>query len=157
MSNRDEWSASGEWDTNRDSAAHSRFTDSVSLVETSKPNAPPTASVSNESAGPSTPKIDSKKKPPGKTSLQKPSKSAKASAKPIAQAERQSTELARPKEAERSTQPEQDTGNPTAVAPVTTTTLQQRFADGMTHAFSYLMHLPSALVPHRADPNADAH
>jgi len=27
----------------------------------------------------------------------------------------------------------------------------------MTHAFGYLMHLPGALVPHPADPNADAH
>jgi hypothetical protein len=132
-------------------------TDSAPLAETPKPNGTPTASVPNESAGPSTPEIDSKKKPPGKTSLQKPRKSAKAWAKSVVQAERQSTEPAPPKEAERSPHPAQDTGNPTAVAPVTATTVQQRFADGMTHAFSYLMHLPGALVPHPADPNADAH
>jgi outer membrane biosynthesis protein TonB len=113
--------------------------------------------VTNEPAEPSTPKVDSKKKPTGKTSLQKPRESAKAAAKPVAQAERQSTEPARPKEAERSPQPAQDAGNPTTAAPVTATTVQQRFADGMTHAFSYLVHLPGALVPHPADPNADGH
>jgi hypothetical protein len=26
----------------------------------------------------------------------------------------------------------------------------------MTHAFSYVVHLPGALLPHSADPNADA-
>jgi hypothetical protein len=51
----------------------------------------------------------------------------------------------------------QGTGNPTAVAPAPAPTVQQRFADGMTHAFGYLMHLPGALVPHRTDPNADGH
>jgi hypothetical protein len=132
-------------------------TDSAPPAETPKPNATKTASVSNASARPSTPKVDSKKKPTGKTSLQKPRESAKAAAKPVAQAERQSTEPARPKEAERSPQPAQDAGNPTTAAPVTATTVQQRFADGMTHAFSYLVHLPGALVPHPADPNADGH
>jgi hypothetical protein len=132
-------------------------TDSAPLTETPKPNATATASVPNESAGPSTPEIDSKKKPPGKTSPQKPRKSAKASAKSVVQAERQSTEPVPPKEAERSPQPAQGAGNPTALAPVTAPTVQQRFADGMTHAFGYLMHLPGALVPHPADPNADAH
>jgi hypothetical protein len=131
-------------------------TDSAPLTETPKPNATSTASVSNESARPLTPKIDSTKRPPGKTSLKKPAKSAKASAKPVAQVERQSTLPARPKEAESSPPPAQDTGNPTAVAPVTATTIEQRFADGMTHAFSYMMHLPGALVPHPADPNANA-
>jgi hypothetical protein len=43
------------------------------------------------------------------------------------------------------------------VAPVAAPSVPQRFADGMTHAFSYLMHLPGALVPHPADPNADGH
>jgi hypothetical protein len=132
-------------------------TDSAPPAETPKQNATPTAHVSNESARPSAAKVDSKKKPPGKTSLQKLAKSAKASAKPVAQAERQSSELARPKEAEKSPQPAQDAGNPIPVAPAApTATVQQRFADGMTHAFSYLMHLPGALVPHPADPNADA-
>jgi hypothetical protein len=130
------------------------------LAQTPKPNAMQTASVSNESAEPSTPKIDSKadskKKLPEKISQQKPAKSAKASTKPIAAAERQSTEPARPKEAEK-IPPPQDTGNPTAAAPVTKTTVQQRLADGMTHAFSYLMHLPGALVPHLGGPNPDAH
>jgi hypothetical protein len=132
-------------------------TDLAPLTETPKPNATATASVPNESAGPSTPKIDSKKKPPGKTSLQKPRKSAKASAKSVVQAERQSTEPAPPKEAERSPQPAQGAGNPAVVAPVAAPTVQQRFADGMTHAFGYLMHLPGALVPHLGGPNADAH
>jgi hypothetical protein len=132
-------------------------TDSTPLAGTPKPNATPTASVSNESAGPSTSRIDSTKKPPGKTSAQKPRKTAKASAKPVAQAERQSTEPPPPKEAERSPQPAQGAGNPTAVAPAPAPTVQQRFADGMTHAFGYLMHLPGALVPHRTDPNADGH
>jgi hypothetical protein len=132
-------------------------TESVPLAETPKSNVTPTTRVSNESARPLIPKNDSKKKPAGKTSLQKPANSAKASAKSVVQAERQSTEPARPKEAERSPQPGQDTGNPTAAAPVTATTVQQRFADGMTHAFSYVMHLPGALVPHPTDPNADAH
>jgi hypothetical protein len=135
-------------------------TDSTPPAETPKPNATPPAHVSNESARPSAPKIDSKKKPPGKTSLQKPAKSAKASAKPVAQAERQSSEPARPKEVEKSPQPAQDASNSTPVAPTPvapSASVQQRFADGMTHAFSYLMHLPSALVPHPADPNTDAH
>jgi hypothetical protein len=110
-------------------------TDSAPLAERPKPNATPTAHVSNESTQPSTPKIDSKKKPLVKTALQKPLGSPKPPAKPIAQARRQSTEPAPPKGAERSPQPAQDTGSPTAVAPVKTTTVQQRFADGMTHAF----------------------
>src|SRR5271165_1099593 len=96
-----------------------------------KPNATPTANVSNDSARPSTPKIDSARKLPGKTSLRMPAKSAKASAKPVAQAERQSPQPARPKEAESSPQPAQDTGNPTAVTPAKTTTIEQRFAHGM--------------------------
>jgi len=132
-------------------------TDSALPAEMPKPNATPTANVSNDSARPSTPKIDSARKPPGKTSLRMPAKSAKASAKPVAQAERQSPQPARPKEAESSPQPAQDTGNPTAVTPAKTTTIEQRFADGMTQAFSYLVHLPGVLVPHPADPNTDAH
>lgn len=133
-------------------------TDSAPPAETPKPNAMPTTHVSNESARPLTPKTDSKKKPPGKTSVQKPAKSAKASARPVAQAQRQSAEPpARPKEAERSPQLTQDTGNPAAVATVASPTVQQRFADGMTHAFGYLMHLPGALVPHLGGPNPDAH
>ena len=43
------------------------------------------------------------------------------------------------------------------LAPVTAPSVQQRFADGMTHAFGYLMHLPGALVPHLGGSNADAH
>jgi hypothetical protein len=126
------------------------------LAQTPKPNATQTASVSNESAEPSTPKIDSKKKAPEKTSQQKPAKSAKALAKPIP-AERQSTEPPPPKEAESPPHPAQDAGNPTAVAPVKTTSVQQRVADGVTHAFGYLIHLPGALVPHLGGPNPDAH
>ena len=127
-------------------------TNSAPLAETPKPNATPTASLPNESARPSTPKIDSKKKPPRKISLQKPANSAKASGKSVARAERQPTEPAPPKEAESSPEPLQGAGNPTAVAPVTAPTVQQRFADGVTHAFGYLMHLPGALVPHLGGP-----
>jgi hypothetical protein len=126
------------------------------LAQTPKPNATQTASVSNESAEPSTPKIDSKKKQPEKISQQKPAKSAKASAKPIP-AEPQSTKPTPPKEAESPPHPAQDAGSPTATAPVKTTTVQQRLADGMTHAFGYLIHLPGALVPHLGGPNPDAH
>jgi hypothetical protein len=127
------------------------------LAETPKPNATPTAHVSNESTQPSTPKTDSKKKPLVKTALQKLLGNPKPPVKPIAGAERRSTEPAAPKEAERSPQPAQGAGNPTALAPVTAPSVQQRFADGMTHAFGYLMHLPGALVPHLGGSNADAH
>ena len=133
-------------------------TDSAPQAETPKPNATPTEHASNESPRPSTPKIHSRKKPSGRTSLQKLAKSAKASAKPVAQAERRSTEAAaRPKEAEKSPEPAQGADNPTPVAPAATPTAPQRFADGVTHAFGYLMHLPGALVSHPADPNAGAH
>ncbi|HZZ24194.1 MAG TPA: hypothetical protein VFE60_17135 [Roseiarcus sp.] len=54
-------------------------------------------------------------------------------------------------------QPMQAAGNPTALAPVPAPSVQQRVADGMTHAFSYLVHLPGALVPHLGGPNPDAH
>ena len=132
-------------------------TDSAPLAETPKPNAMPTAHVSNESAQPSTPTTDSKKKPLVKTARQKLLGSPKPPVKPIAQAERQSTEPTPPKEPEKTPQPEQDTGSPTAVAPVKTTSVQQRLADGVTHAFGYLVHLPGALVPHLGGPNPDAH
>ena len=85
-------------------------------------------------------------------------RSPKPPVKPIAQAERRSTEPAPPKEAERSPQPAQGAGNPTALAPVAApTSVQQRVADGVTHAFGYLMHLPGALVPHLGGSDADAH
>jgi len=128
---------------------------SAPLAETPKLRGTPTASASNESAQPSAPKTDSKKKPPGKPSPQKPHTTAKASAKPIARAERQSTEPAPPKEPEKSPQPPQDTGSPTAASPVKTASVQQRVTDGVTHAFGYLMHLPGALVPHLGSPNSD--
>jgi hypothetical protein len=127
------------------------------LAQMPKPNATQTASVSNESAEPSTPKTDSKKKPLVKTAAQKLLGSPKPPVKPIAQAERRSTEPAPPKEAERSPQAAQAAGNPTALAPVPAPSVQQRFADGMTHAFGYLMHLPGALVPHLGGSDADAH
>jgi hypothetical protein len=131
--------------------------DSAHPAERPKPSTTPTASASNETAEPSTPKADSKKKPSGKPSLPKPRTTAKASAKPPAQAERQSSEPAPPKEAEGSPQPAQTAGNPTALAPVPAPSVQQRVADGMTHAFSYLVHLPGALIPHLGGPNPDAH
>jgi len=129
--------------------------DSAPLAETPKPKATPAASMSNDSAAPSTREIDSRKKPPRRPSLQKPHQSAKAAAKAVAQPERR--EPAPPKEAERSPEPAQGAGNPTALAPVAAPTVQQRFADGMTHAFGYLVHLPGALVQHLGGPNADAH
>ena len=125
-------------------------------AEAPKPSAKQTASVSNKSAEPSKPKINSKRKPTEKISRQKPAKSEKASAKPIP-AERRSTEPPPPKEAESPPRPAQDTGNPTAAAPLKTTSVQQRVADGVTHAFGYLIHLPGALVPHLGGPNPDTH
>ena len=130
----------------------------VPPAQTPKSNATQTASASNESAEPSTPKIDSKKKPAEKIAQQKPAKSPKPPVKPIAQAERRSTEpAAPPKEAERSPQAAPGAGNPTALAPVPAPSVQQRVADGVTHAFGYLMHLPGALVPHLGGSDADAH
>jgi hypothetical protein len=132
-------------------------TASAPVPEPPKPSATRTASVSDESAEPSTPKIDSKKKPPVKPPMQKPHKTANAPAKPDAEAERRPAEPAPPKEAEKSPQPAQDAGSPTALAPVKTTSVQQRVADGVTHAFGYLVHLPGALVPHFGGPNPDTH
>jgi hypothetical protein len=131
-------------------------TASAPLAETPKPNATRTASVSNESE-PSTAKIDSKKKPAVKPPPQRPHKTANAPAKPPPPPERQPTEPAPPKEAEKSPEPAQVAGSPTAAPPVKTTSVQQRVADGVTHAFGYLIHLPGALVPHFGGPNPDAH
>jgi hypothetical protein len=128
-------------------------TQSAPLAERPKPDATPTAS--KESAELS--KADSQKKPLVKTARQRLLGSPKPPVKPIAQAERQSTEPAPPKEAEKSPQPAQDAGGPPAAAPVKTTSVQQRVADGVTHAFGYLVHLPGALVPHFGGPNPDAH
>ena len=132
-------------------------TGSTPPAETPKPhaNATATAYVSTEAARPSTPKIDSARKPPGKPSLQRSAKSAKASARPVAQAERRWPQPAPPNEAESPLPDAQGIGNPTLAA-TPAPTIQQRFADGMTHAFSYVVHLPGALLPHSADPNADA-
>jgi hypothetical protein len=124
---------------------------------TPKPNATRTASVPNDAAELSTPKVDAKKKPAEKPSPQKPLKDAKAPAKPIALAERQATEPAPAKEAERSPPPTQNIGNPAAAAPVPKPSVQQRVADGVTHAFGYLVHLPGALIPHLGGSNPDAH
>lgn len=129
------------------------------LAETPKPIAAPAASVSNESAERSEPKNDGKKKPAEKPSPQKPRRSAKASAKSVAPPERRSTEPAAPKEAERSPEPSQGAGNPTALAPAPAPapSVPQRFANGVTGAFGYLIHLPGALVPHLGGSNPDAH
>jgi hypothetical protein len=118
-------------------------------------NATATASVSAEAAQPSTPKIDSATKPPRRSSLQRPVKRAKASATPVAQAERRSPR-APPNEAESAPSAAQGVGNPTPVATSAPATIQQRFADGLTGAFGYVVHLPGALLPHPADPNVDA-
>jgi hypothetical protein len=50
----------------------------------------------------------------------------------------------------------QGIGNPSPVAIPAAPTIQQRLADGVTHAFGYVVRLPGALLPHSADPNADA-
>jgi hypothetical protein len=126
-------------------------------AEAPKPNPRPTESVSSEPTQPSTPTIDAKKKPLAKTARQKLLGSPKPPVKPIAQAERHSTEPAPAKEAEGSPQPAQGVGSPAALAPVKTTSVQQRVADGVTHAFGYLIHLPGALVPHLGGPSPDAH
>jgi hypothetical protein len=133
-------------------------TGSTLPAETPKPQANTTATayVSTEAARSLTPKIDSARKPPGKPSLQGPAKSAKASAKPVAPAERRSAQPAPPNEAESPLPDAQGIGNPSPAATPAAPTIQQRFADGMTHAFSYVVHLPGALLPHAADPNADA-
>jgi hypothetical protein len=128
-------------------------TQSAPLAERPKPNATPTAS--DESAELS--KAVSKKKPLVQTARQRLLGSPKPPVKPIAQAERQSTVPAPPKEPEKSPQPAQDAGSPPAAAPVKTTSVQQRVADGVTHAFGYLVHLPGALVPHFGGPSPDAH
>ena len=133
-------------------------TGSALPAETSKPHANATAAASApaEAAQPSTPKINSARKPPRKSSLQRPAKSAKASATPVAQAERRSPQPAPPNEAESPPPAAQGVGNPTPAATPAPPTIQQRFADGVTGAFSYVVHLPGALLPHSADPTADA-
>ena len=125
-------------------------------AQTAKPNATQTASLSSESPEPSKPKSDSKKKSPEKISQQKPAKTAKASAT-LMPPEAPSTKLAPPKEAESPPHTAQDAVSPTAAAQATKTSVQQRVADGVTHAFGYLIHLPEALVPHLGGPNPDAH
>ncbi len=132
-------------------------TESAPPAETSEPNATPTAHVSNEPAQPSIRKADSKKKALEKAAPQKPLRTPAPPVKSIAQAERQSTEPARPKEAEKSPEPTQGAGNPAQVAPVAAPSVPQRVADGVTHAFGYLMHLPGALVPHLGGANSDVH
>ena len=138
-------------------------TDSAPQAETPKPKAAPAEHASNEFQRRSTTRIESMRKPPGRASAQRLARSAKASAKPLAEAKRRSTELpARPKEAERAPGPAQGAGAPAAVAPAAVApaaapSAPQRFADGVTHAFGYLVHLPGALVSHATDPNAGAH
>jgi len=132
-------------------------TDAARRAETPKAKAARAEDASNESQRRSTPRTESRRKPPERRSLQRLARSAKASAKPAAQAERRSTEPARPKEAERAPGPAQGAGAPAAVAPAAAPTVPQRLASGVTHAFGYLIHLPGALVSHPADPNADAH
>jgi hypothetical protein len=133
-------------------------TDSALPAETPKPSASATAtaSVSAEAAPPSTPKIDSARKPPRKSSLQRPAKSAKASATPVAQAERRSPQPAPPNEAQSPPPVGQGVGNPAPAATPAPPSIQQRLANGVTGAVSYVVHLPGALLPHSADPNADA-
>jgi hypothetical protein len=121
-----------------------------------KPPADAIATASAEAAQPSTPKIDAAKKPPGKSPLQRPTKSAKASATPAAQAERRSPQPAPPNKAGSPPLAAQAQGAPTSVATPASPSIQQRFANGVTGAFSYVVHLPGALLPHSANPTADA-
>ena len=133
-------------------------TGSALPAETSKPHANATAAPSApaEAAEPSTPKINSARKPPRKSSLQRPAKSAKASATPVAQAERRSPQPAPPNEAEPPPPAAQGIGNSTPAAPPAPPTIQQRFADGLRGAFGYVVHLPGALLPYSADPTTGA-
>jgi hypothetical protein len=131
--------------------------DSASPTEAPKPSATRTASAPDESAEPSTPKAESRRKPPERPSAQKPRRSAKASAKLAAQ-ERQSAKPAQAKEAAPSPPPAAQGAAATPLAaPAPKASVQQRLADGVTHAFGYLVHLPGALVPHLGGSNADAH
>ena len=133
-------------------------TGSALPVATPKPHADATAAahVSAEAAQPPTPKIDSARKPPGKSSLQRPAKSAKASAAPVAHAERRPPQPAPSSGAQSPSPAAQGVGNPTPGATPAPPSIPQRFADGVTGAFSYVVHLPGALLPRSADPNADA-
>ena len=132
-------------------------TDSAHPPQAPKPNATSAASISNESAEPSAPKLEAKKKSPEKTSLRKPRRSAKASTESVGQAKRRATEPAQPKEAEKSSEPAQAAGSPAPAAPAAAPSVPQRLANGVTGAFGYLAHLPGALIPHLGGPNADAH
>jgi hypothetical protein len=133
-------------------------TGSALPVATPNPHADATATAhaSAEAAQPSAPKIDSARKPPGKSSLQRPAKGPKASAAPVAHAERRPPQPAPSSGAQIPPPAAQGAGNPTPVATPAPPSIQQRFADGVTGAFSYVVHLPGALLPRSADPNADA-
>lgn len=131
--------------------------DSAHPPQAPKPNATSAASISNESAKPSAPKLDSGKKSPEKTSLRKPHRSAKASTESVGQAQRRAVELAQPKEAEKSPEPAPAAGTPAPVSPAAAPSVPQRFANGVTGAFGYLAHLPGALIPHLGGGNGDAH
>ena len=131
-------------------------TEPARRAETPKPVARPTASVAEDSVEPSEPKTDLKKKAQERPSAQKPRRSAKASAKSVAPAERRSTEPATPKEAETSPEPAPSAGNPPTVAPVKAPSVPQQLANGVTHAFGFLVHLPGALVPRLGGANANA-
>jgi hypothetical protein len=127
--------------------------------EPSKPHSSATAAAyaPAEAAQPSPPKTNSARKPPRKSSPQGPAKSAKASATPVAQTERRPPQPAALLNEAASPPPAaQGIGNPTPAATPAPPTIQQRFADGVTGAFSYVAHLPGALLPHPADPTADA-
>ena len=125
------------------------------LAQTPKPNATRTASVSNKSAEPSTPKVEFKEETARKLTA-KVSKSAKASAKPIP---RPSDD--RPSRRRRKKRRNRPSPRKTSAIRLPRRRLslkvQQRVADGVTHAFGYLVHLPGALIPHLGGPNPDAH
>ena len=136
----------------RQSPSDNSSNGSTVVEEASKPDAKPTstASAPTDSAPASAPKIDYPMPP------RRPAKISKAAAEPVAQAERQSPQPARPKDTASSRQPAQDLGNSTAAAPATATPDEPRVADGMTNFLNYLMDVPSAPATHPAAANADA-
>lgn len=124
------------------------------------PQAPKPAAVAaatpDAPTGPPTAKRDAMHKTATKPAPQKPEKSAKAAAKP-AQGDRQAPQAAPLNAAESLPAPTQAAASPAPPAPTPRPpTIQQRVADGVTHAFGYLMGLPGALVPHPAEPAAGA-
>jgi hypothetical protein len=114
--------------------------------ETPKTHAKHAASAPDETVELSAAKSESKKKPAEKPSSLKLRQSVKASSKPAAETARRAAEPAPAKVAE--TPPAAPANAPAPAAPAPKASVQQRVADGVSHAFGYLVHLPGSLVPH---------